>query len=176
VCVPEPLIDSPVRLLLSAAGAGAVGGVAVWLALVSADGSVRPWLVIALAVTGCLLAAMTAFIAQRRWRPERPGAGLASDPQPSARTDRERGGLESFERRVAKAMEDPGRFDYVLRRQLCDLAEHRLRSRFGVDSRTDPDRARELLGESLWHLMTTPTREVPTRQQLDSWIRAIEVL
>jgi hypothetical protein len=175
--MPEPLIDSPVRLLLGAAGAGVLGGVAVWLALVSADGSVRPWLVIALAVTGCLLAAMTAFIAHWRWRPERSAAGVASGhTQPSARTDRERGGLESFERRVAKAMEDPGRFDYVLRRQLSELADHRLRNRFGVDSRTDPDRARELLGESLWHLMTTPTREVPTRQQLDSWIRAIEVL
>ena len=56
----------------------------------SADGSVRPWLVIALAVTGCLLAAMTAFIAHWRWRPERPAAGVASGhTQPSARTDRD---------------------------------------------------------------------------------------
>jgi hypothetical protein len=171
----ESLIESPVRLLLGAVGAGTVGGIAVWLALVSADGSVRPWLVIALAVTGALLAAGTAFLAHRRWQPERP-ALVFGRTQPSARTDRERGGLENFERRVAKAMEDPGRFDYVLRRQLCELAEHRLRQRFGVDSQTDPNRASELLGDNLWQLMTTPTREVPSRQQLDSWIRAIEVL
>jgi hypothetical protein len=174
--MPEPLIESPVHLLLGAIGAGVVGGVAVWLALVSADGSVRPWLVIALAVTGCLLAALTAFVGHRRWRPERAGPAQAGSGAQPSRTDRERGGLESFERRLARAMEDPGRFNDVLRPQLRELADHRLRNRSGVDSRTDPNQARELLGDSLWHLMTAPIQEAPTRGQLDSWIRAIEVL
>ncbi len=152
-----------------------MGGTAGWVALVSADGSVRPWLVIALAVTACLLGAWTAFIAHRHGRPPRTDPVFGADQIP-VRTDRERGGLESAERRVAKAMEDRGRFDDVLRRQLCELAEHRLRARFGVDCQTDPDRARELLGDNLWYLMTTPTRQAPSRAQLESWIRAIEVL
>lgn len=166
---------TPARLLLGGTGVGALAGVVVWLALVSADGSVRPWLVVALAVTGCVLAAMTVLLVER----VSDDAGQVRTREPSkthARTDRERGGLEGYERRIARAMEDVGRFNDVLRPQLRALAEGRLRSKLGVDSRTDPNRARALLGDNLWQLMTTPVQSIPTHQELDDWVRAIEAL
>jgi hypothetical protein len=156
---------------IAAAGSGGVGAVAALLIVSWDGGSVRPWLVVAIAVTVALvavgvlaLAAMQpAYVPELR-RPKR------------VRTDRERGGTEQAARLLDKSMRDPGRFGELLRPQLVELAAHRLRRRHGVDFRRDPDRARDLVGDSLWQLMATPQQNTPSYQQLGDWVARIEAL
>jgi hypothetical protein len=94
----------------------------------------------------------------------------------TTRTDRERGGFDRAERLLASAMQDPGRFDFVVRQRLREITDHRLRVRLGVDSESDPGRVRTLVGDQLWQLMTTRTERVPSRSELTAWIQRIETL
>lgn len=154
-----------------AAVVGAVGGGVVTLLISWGGGSVRPWLVVAIAVTVALLAAGTLAL-----------AGLLPTPVPALRrpkrlrTDRERGGTEQAARLLDRSMRDPHRFADVLRPQLVGLAAHRLSRRHGVDFRDDPDRARDLVGDSLWQLMTTSDPSAPSYQELTEWVARIEKL
>lgn len=147
----------------------AAGGVASVL-ISTSGGSVRPWLVVAIATTVAVLAfaiwtlslVLPAQVPEFR-RPKR------------VRTDRERGGTEQAARLLDKAMRDPGRFADVVRPQLIELAAHKLWRRHRVDFRHDPDRARDLVGESLWQLMTSKP-SAPTYDQLAEWLTRIESL
>jgi hypothetical protein len=166
------------RLLLLAAVGGGVVGVVVWLAMdKGADASVRPWLVIALSMSAALLFAVPVRAAVLL---DRSGASRPdSDPYETSttkRNDKERGGLERFEWLIGVAMREPSRFDHVLRTRLCTLTDQRLRTKYGLDSRTDPNRAREIVGESLWRLMMAPVQTPPRRAQVEEWVATIERL
>lgn len=156
----------PAGLLL----AGPVAGVAAW-ALVSLGTSVRPWLVIALAVaTAVVLAAVDLIVVQL------PPPTLHRVVPRRMRTDREQGGLRRVTRTLDTALADTDRFATRLRPTLVRITEHRLRAHHSVDLRSDPDRARTLLGDSLWQLITVPPSRPPTRRQLADWVARLETL
>lgn len=155
--------------------AGAAAGVLVWGSLAQ-DNSVRPWLVITLAVASAVLVG----IVWQLWRLQYASPEHAPLEHASAvartRTDRERGGVQRVERTIEVALADADRFNGRVRPWLIELAEHRLRRRYAVDLRSDPDRARELLGDSLWQMTATPRKTPPSRQELTAWVARIEAL
>jgi hypothetical protein len=82
--------------------------------------------------------------------------------------------LTSLESRLSWGGNDPDRFRERVRPELVTLAGDLLRTRRGVDLRTEPDRARSILGEPLWQLITrTPTRS-PSRADLSRLVDALE--
>lgn len=82
--------------------------------------------------------------------------------------------LTSLESRLSWGSSDPDRFEERVRPLLVELAGERLRSRRGVDPRTDPDHARTILGDPLWTLMTGPLPRSPSRAELSRLVAAIE--
>ena len=82
--------------------------------------------------------------------------------------------LTSLESRLSWGATDPDRFRDRVRPLLADLATDRLRSRRGVDPRTDPEHARQILGEPLWTLMTAEPARSPSRAELSRLVEAIE--
>jgi hypothetical protein len=82
--------------------------------------------------------------------------------------------LTSLESRLSWGGTDPDRFRDRVRPELVSLAADLLRTRRGIDLRTEPDRARSILGEPLWQLITrTPTRS-PSRAELSRLVDALE--
>jgi len=82
--------------------------------------------------------------------------------------------LTSLESRLSWGGTDPDRFRNRVRPELVALAADLLRTRRGIDLRTEPDRARQILGEPLWQLIArTPTRS-PSRAELSRLVDALE--
>ena len=82
--------------------------------------------------------------------------------------------LTSLESRLSWGATDPDRFRDRVRPELVALAGDLLRTRRGIDLRAEPDRARSILGEPLWQLITrTPTRS-PSRAELSRLVDALE--
>jgi len=63
--------------------------------------------------------------------------------------------LRHLERRLERASKDVTDFDWNLRPLLARLAVERLEHRHGVRIRTEPDKARQIVGEQLWQILTT---------------------
>jgi hypothetical protein len=83
--------------------------------------------------------------------------------------------LTSLEHRLSWGSVDADRFRERVRPVLVDLALERLRSRRGVDPRTQPEEARRILGESLWQMVTgPPPSRCPTRPELSRLVEALE--
>ncbi|HEX2903604.1 MAG TPA: hypothetical protein VHO01_09135 [Jatrophihabitans sp.] len=80
--------------------------------------------------------------------------------------------LRHLERRLENGIRDQTEFDWSLRPLLVQLTADRLRYRHGILFRTQPVRAREIVGEELWQIMT-PSPDV-TFQPLDR--RRLEAL
>ena len=123
-------------------------------------------------VIGGLLVGLGAIVAARFEVP--PGA--LPPPARRTRTDRESGGLQRVERTIERGYVEVERFNLRMRPWLVELAEHRLRHHAAVDPHREPDRARELLGGTLWQLTQQPLTTAPTRQQLADWVARIEAL
>jgi hypothetical protein len=162
--------------VVAALVAGLLVGGGVWASVWAAGGSVRPWLMFSITIASCLLVALVARLAELRVSADGVAVGRVRALRPAPPTDRERGGLDRLERLLDKAMQDPGRFDFVVRQRLRDLVDHRLRMRYGVDSESDPVRVHDLVGDQLWAVITTRTDQVPTREQLTQWVQRIEAL
>jgi hypothetical protein len=64
--------------------------------------------------------------------------------------------LRQLERRLEAATRDGSKYDRNVRPMLARLATERLRQKYGIDPRSQPVQAREVLGEQLWSLMTPP--------------------
>ena len=153
-------------------GLGAGGGAAAWLALTNTGHSVRPWLVLAVGITGGVIAAAVRVLAVLVPSPTKVPTQLPR----RALTDRERGGVARLARYLESGIESADRFDLRVRPQLTRLADHALRRRHGVDLRFEPERARELLGDSLWQIIRTPPTIPPPRRQLAEWVARLETL
>ena len=84
--------------------------------------------------------------------------------------------LRRLERRLDTASRDGDSYDRSVRPELAQLALDRLRWRHGVTPRANPLRAREILGETLWQLLTDPPDSTApmTRTRLDDVVAAIE--
>jgi hypothetical protein len=90
-------------------------------------------------------------------------------PEP-ARADGMLAAVRRWDRRLA-----PGRAgaDRELRPALRELAHERLRQRYGLSLADDPERARRLLGEPLWSVLTGATA---SPSDVDAAVRRLESL
>ncbi|GGT04864.1 hypothetical protein GCM10010156_73290 [Planobispora rosea] len=116
------------------------------------------------------VAALAALLLLRRI----PGGGPrppVSAPEPPTPPEQTLTEIRWWERRLAFAYDDPGKYPSLVRDRLADLAAERVRLRHGV---TDPGRAREILGDDLHTLITAPRAEIPTRAELARLIARIE--
>lgn len=82
--------------------------------------------------------------------------------------------LTGLEGRLSWGAADADRFRDRVRPLLVELADDRLRTRRGVDPDTDPEHAREILGEPLWQLRTAPPARSPSRAELTALVAALE--
>jgi len=73
--------------------------------------------------------------------------------------------LRQLERRLDRACQDPSVFEWTVRPMLIQLAADRLQAKHGVSVHRNPAHARELLGESLWQIMTIAPE--PTSRPVD---------
>jgi hypothetical protein len=71
---------------------------------------------------------------------------------------------------------DGEQFARTLQPRLARLAEERLRLRHGITRESDPQRARQLLGEPLWALITVPARRSPTGRELAALVKHMEAI
>lgn len=152
----------PILVLLAAAAAGS----ALWALAYVSNFRAAPALcaVVGLAVGLC-------------WRLARQVVP-PPEPLPERMSDEPRDEglllLTSLESRLSWGGADADRFRSRVRPELVALAADLLRTRRGIDLRTEPDRARLILGEPLWQLITrTPTRS-PSRAELSRLVDALE--
>ena len=146
--------------------AGAVAGAGLWAAAFAVNYRAAP----ALCVVVGLAVALSWLLAQQVIPPPEPLPVLPLEET------RDEGLLllTSLESRLSWGGSDPDRFRERVRPELVTLAGDLLRTRRGVDLRTEPDRARSILGEPLWQLITrTPTRS-PSRADLSRLVDALE--
>ncbi|MBG0831394.1 hypothetical protein HS041_26975 [Planomonospora sp. ID67723] len=115
-------------------------------------------------------AGIAAFLLLRRIPAGAPRTP-ASEPEPPWSPEQAFTEIRWWERRLASAWDDPGKYSSLVRDRLADLAAERLRLRHGV---SDPARAREILGDDLHQLITAPGAEVPTRAELARLVARIE--
>lgn len=153
------------EIVLVLGGAAVVGGL---VALVAYTVDYRAQLDI------CVIIGLAAALA---WRLARlvmpPPSGPALVP-PDEPPDDGLLMLSSLESRLSWGAADPDRFRERVRPELVALATDLLRTRRGVDPRTQPEHARRILGEALWQLMTGSLRRSPTRAELTRWVEALE--
>jgi hypothetical protein len=86
--------------------------------------------------------------------------------------------LRQLERRLEGACSDPSKFEWSLRPFLADLAAERLSSKHGINFQHEPAKAREVVGEQLWQIMTTSdTQTQPVKPaQLRELVQAISLI
>lgn len=93
-----------------------------------------------------------------------------------AELDGVRRGVNAWERRLHWTGNQPGRFVRAVQPLLAELVDERLRQRHGITRATDPARARALLGEPLWSLLSGPIRRTPTRHEYAAMLARLEDL
>jgi hypothetical protein len=93
-----------------------------------------------------------------------------------ATPDAMRRAVTRWEQRLTWHADTPGMFAAHLQPALRDLVDERLRLRYGTTVGADPDRARALLGEPLWALLTGDYRRGPGRRELTEAVSRIEEL
>jgi hypothetical protein len=86
-----------------------------------------------------------------------------------------RGAVRRWENRL-QGPADAARFSRNVLPVLAELADERLRQRHGLTRASDPDRARELLGEPLWRLLEDPGRKPPKAKEWAAHVQALEKL
>lgn len=90
---------------------------------------------------------------------------LADRPFPQA---------DRWERRLSVTADDAERFDRVVRQRIVPVVAERLRQRHGVSLRSEPQWARELLGDPLFAFLTEPLAHPPTPLELERLITRVE--
>lgn len=71
---------------------------------------------------------------------------------------------------------DPRQFVRSVQPRLVALIDERLRLRHGVTLASDPQRARQLLGEALWTFVSEPVSRNPSPRELAALVRQVEEL
>jgi hypothetical protein len=91
-------------------------------------------------------------------------------------TDSLRAAVRRWEQRLEWSQSDPNAFSRNVLPVLAELADERLRLRHGLTRASDPRRARELLGEPLWLVLTEPGRRPPKAKDLTMYVESLERL
>jgi hypothetical protein len=89
-------------------------------------------------------------------------------------TDTLRVAVRRWEQRLDWAASDDKIFSRTLRPVLAELADERLRLRHGITCESDPRRARELLGASLYELLTDPKARFPRNKDWPAYLESLE--
>jgi hypothetical protein len=155
-------LREPVLVLFAAA---AVGG-ALWAGAYAANYRAEPEL--------CIAVGLAVGLSWRLARLVVPPPEPLSEPPPDESRDEGLLLLTSLESRLSWGATDPDRFRDRVRPELIGLTTDLLRTRRGVDLRTEPDRARTILGDALWQLMTRPPERSPSRAELSRLVDALE--
>ncbi|MEV0605117.1 hypothetical protein AB0I61_01910 [Polymorphospora rubra] len=82
--------------------------------------------------------------------------------------------VSRWETALARAQNDPERFNRVVLPALGELVDERLRQRHGFTRATDPERARALLTDPLWNLLNTPARRKPRPADIAAAVAQLE--
>jgi hypothetical protein len=93
-----------------------------------------------------------------------------------AGTDSLRAAVRRWEQRLAWSQSDPNSFSRNVLPVLAELTDERLRLRHGLTRASDPRRARELLGEPLWLVLSEPGRRPPKAKDLTMYVESLERL
>jgi len=94
-----------------------------------------------------------------------------------AGTDSLRTAVRRWEQRLDWSQSDPDAFSRNVLPVLAELTDERLRLRHGITRSSDPRRARELLGESLWAVLGSNERLRPPRaRDLAMYVETLERL
>jgi hypothetical protein len=163
-------------VLLGAAATAAIvlglraARIAVPVALVAAG-------VYALLVLRAILRAVRATAAAPlRRRTYDDGGEYAFDGYYLSTPDAMRRAVLRWEHRLAWHADAPSTFAVQFQPFLRELADERLRQGYGVTIAGDPARARRVLGESLWEMLTGEHRRAPGPRELASAVAALERL
>jgi hypothetical protein len=155
-------IREPVLALLAAA----VAGGALWVGAFVVDYRAEPVV--------CVVFGLAVGVTWRLARLVVP----PPDPLGELRLDEERDEglllLTSLESKLSWGATDRDRFRDRVRPVLVTLATDLLQTRRGVDPRTEPDRARAILGDPLWQLMTRAPARSPSPAELSRLVDALE--
>lgn len=109
--------------------------------------------------------------------PVEDAGDMAPKSQPGVEQRSSFGDLHTMQTRLAGAGSDDDRFEDRIRRPLADLTAERLRQRHDIDWLAQSERARGVLDDVLWQLLTAPTgRFRAGREQAETWVSAIERL
>lgn len=106
--------------------------------------------------------------------PRRAGRTVADDQ--SEVTDGLRLAVARWETILEWSHTDAARFQRRVQPRLAEVVDERLRQRHGVNRATEPERARRLLGDPLWTLLTVPAKRPPSPRELDVIVNALEKL
>jgi hypothetical protein len=93
-----------------------------------------------------------------------------------AGTDSLRAAVRRWEQRLDWSQSDAVRFSRNVLPVLAELTDERLRLRHGITRSSDPRRARELIGEPFWRVLTDPGLRPPKRQELATYVEVLERL
>ncbi|BCY05710.1 hypothetical protein [Actinoplanes sp. L3-i22] len=110
-------------------------------------------------------------------RPPRAVRGGIGGGKTSARTaDTLRATVRRWERTLDTAHSDSDTYARNVLPVLGELADERLRLRHGITRAGDPRRARELLGEPAWAVLSDPGRHGLKTRDLETYVQAMERL
>jgi hypothetical protein len=82
--------------------------------------------------------------------------------------------VQRWEARFTWTERDHVRWGSAVRPRLVELVNERLRQRHGVTLRSDPSRARELIGDELWAFLHAPVVRGPSPRDMTTIVAEIE--
>ena len=135
-------------------------------------------LLFALVVGAFLIYEAAASSREPRWRRARDlvrprrRPEVADDPGPA---DGVLAAVATWDRRLERARSAPRHAAGLLVKQLGDLADERLRQRYGVSRGSDPGRSRSALGEAAWAVLHRAGGP-PTDAEVDTLVQRLETL
>jgi hypothetical protein len=87
-----------------------------------------------------------------------------------------RSAVRRWEQRLDWSDGDPVRFARIVRPVVAELVDERLRTGHGVTLESNPARARELVEQPLWQLLTDPLAPPPRVQDWPVYLQALQRL
>ena len=131
-------------------------------------------LLLVIAMLAGLRVVTIAAAAVRPPRARRGGSGSGGAPARPA--DSLRATVRRWELTLDKAHSDPDTYARNVLPVLGELADERLRLRHGLTRSSDPRRARELLGEQVWAVLSDSGRRGLKTRDLETYVQAMERL